>query len=661
MTALVPRVLDDVVEASVVGSFSRLGPAIRRRLFRWEDAPPGALAGRTAVVTGATSGIGLAIGAELAGLGAQVTLGGPRRRQARRRGGPGAGRPPRRRRHHRAGRPRPPGRRARPRRGASAAGCRSSTCWSTTPARSCTTTSAPSTTSSSPLQVHVVAPFLLTTRLLAPLRRPAAARVLTMSSGGMYTQRLDVEHLQSTAGRLRRHRRLRPGQAGAGRAQRGLGAALPRRSASASTRCTPAGSTRPACTRACPASPGSAPCCAPIPEGADTAVWLAWTPEATAPGGDFWLDRARRGTVHLPWTRTPAGEADRLWERVGGLGRRRPGGGRMKVAIVGTGVSGLVAAHKLHPAHDITVFEADDRIGGPHQHRRRRGRRPRGAGRHRVHRVQRADLPQLPRAPRRAGGGDAAQRDELRGVRPGGGPRVPGHEPRHALRAAVQPAAAVVPPHARRHPPLQPGHAVAGLAPVRDDDLDTTLARPRGPGSLLPGLRRPVPGAVRRVDLVGRPRHLPRLPGDDLRALRAQPRHGRHPAPPAVAHGHRWVPVLRRGPDRPFLDRVRVGEPVHKVVRGTPGVAGVEIATDRGVEAFDHVVLACHSDQALDLLADPSPARARGARRHPLPAQRRHAALRRAVPAAQPPGPGLVELPRARARRRPASRRSPTG
>jgi uncharacterized protein len=36
----------------------------------------------------------------------------------------------------------------------------------------------------------------------------------------------------------------------------------------------------------------------------------------------------------------------------------------MKIAIVGTGISGLVAAHRLHPRHDITVFEANDYIGG---------------------------------------------------------------------------------------------------------------------------------------------------------------------------------------------------------------------------------------------------------------------------------------------------------
>jgi len=39
----------------------------------------------------------------------------------------------------------------------------------------------------------------------------------------------------------------------------------------------------------------------------------------------------------------------------------------MKIAIVGTGIAGLTAAHLLHRAHEITVFEAEARIGG-HTH-----------------------------------------------------------------------------------------------------------------------------------------------------------------------------------------------------------------------------------------------------------------------------------------------------
>jgi len=39
----------------------------------------------------------------------------------------------------------------------------------------------------------------------------------------------------------------------------------------------------------------------------------------------------------------------------------------MKIAVVGTGISGLVAAYLLHRQHEITVFEANDYIGG-HTH-----------------------------------------------------------------------------------------------------------------------------------------------------------------------------------------------------------------------------------------------------------------------------------------------------
>ena len=36
----------------------------------------------------------------------------------------------------------------------------------------------------------------------------------------------------------------------------------------------------------------------------------------------------------------------------------------MRIAIVGTGVAGMVAAHRLHPQHEIVVYEAASRLGG---------------------------------------------------------------------------------------------------------------------------------------------------------------------------------------------------------------------------------------------------------------------------------------------------------
>ena len=54
----VAGLVDDLLELAIVPSFSRLGPAIRRRLFAWSDPTPGTLTGRTVVVTGPTSGFG---------------------------------------------------------------------------------------------------------------------------------------------------------------------------------------------------------------------------------------------------------------------------------------------------------------------------------------------------------------------------------------------------------------------------------------------------------------------------------------------------------------------------------------------------------------------------------------------------------------------------
>ena len=55
---------------------------------------------------------------------------------------------------------------------------------------------------------------------------------------------------------------------------------------------------------------------------------------------------------------------------------------------------------------------------------------------------------------------------------------------------------------------------------------------------------------------------------------------------------------------RPLGGRVRLGTPVTKVTRRPEGI---EVLSDRhGPEAFDHVILACHSDQSLGLLGDPT-------------------------------------------------------
>jgi len=66
------HLVDQVLEVSVAGSFSRVGYAARSRLEHWPDPP--AQVHRVHLVTGASSGIGRAVATELGALGAEVWL-----------------------------------------------------------------------------------------------------------------------------------------------------------------------------------------------------------------------------------------------------------------------------------------------------------------------------------------------------------------------------------------------------------------------------------------------------------------------------------------------------------------------------------------------------------------------------------------------------------
>jgi len=54
----------------------------------------------------------------------------------------------------------------------------------------------------------------------------------------------------------------------------------------------------------------------------------------------------------------------------------------------------------------------------------------------------------------------------------------------------------------------------------------------------------------------------------------------------------------------PYQDRITLGAPIERIARGADGVTMT--FADRPARTFDHVVLACHGDQVLPLLSDPT-------------------------------------------------------
>ena len=66
--------VDSVLEASIVGSFSRVGYVTRSRLGGWEPLP--GMQGARVLVTGGSSGVGLAAAQMLAEAGARVVISG---------------------------------------------------------------------------------------------------------------------------------------------------------------------------------------------------------------------------------------------------------------------------------------------------------------------------------------------------------------------------------------------------------------------------------------------------------------------------------------------------------------------------------------------------------------------------------------------------------
>jgi NAD(P)-dependent dehydrogenase (short-subunit alcohol dehydrogenase family) len=321
--------IDRILEASVVGSFSRIGHAVRRRLDRWDDHAE-AGTGRSVLVTGANSGIGFATAEALLVRGARViitTRDTARGELARERLLAAA-----------ASRPGAPDRDALADRlhtelldldrldsVRDLAGRLDAFAPVDVIVHNAGAMFPERTTTTDGLerawQVHGVGPFLLTMLLVPHLTARSDARVIWVSSGGMYTERLVVERVDSPRG-------YRPSVAYARvkRAQvelvRELHRRLGERTGIAFHAMHPGWARTPGVANALPTfNRLVGPLLRSPAQGADTIVDLALAPRsgvATAPseGGAFWADRRPRTTDRLARTVTDDDERARLWERL---------------------------------------------------------------------------------------------------------------------------------------------------------------------------------------------------------------------------------------------------------------------------------------------------------------------------------------------------------
>lgn len=172
-------------------------------------------------------------------------------------------------------------------------------------------------------QVHVLAPFVLTSLLLPDLAARDDARTVTVTSGGMYATRLDVARLESPDD-------FSPAlaYARAKRAQVALTAEWDRRFGGHGIgfHCVhPGWALTPGLERSLPGfRRAMGPLLRDADEGADTIVHLCLAPRSALPSGRLWHDRRVRAAHRLPWTLTTGSESATLWDTLVGDAGQRP-------------------------------------------------------------------------------------------------------------------------------------------------------------------------------------------------------------------------------------------------------------------------------------------------------------------------------------------------
>lgn len=316
--------LDTALDLSVVGGYTRAGLAVRRRLATWPaDPAPGSLAGRRALVTGASSGLGTATAAGLAGLGAHVHLvvrdveKGERTARAIEAEVPGARLSVDRCDVADLDDVRRLATDLRGRIGAEGAAGEGPAGLDVVVHNA---GAMPPVRTTSPqgreltMALHVLGPVLMTD-LLRPVLAGRAARVLLVTSGGMYAQVLradDPDHVTGDYSPTTAYARSK-------RAQVELLGPLAQRWADdgiAVHAVHPGWADTPGVVDALPGFHRlTGPLLRDAAGGADTAVWLAAT-QPPPPSGRLWHDRRARPAYWLGRRRAAPADVERMWHWV---------------------------------------------------------------------------------------------------------------------------------------------------------------------------------------------------------------------------------------------------------------------------------------------------------------------------------------------------------
>lgn len=159
--------------------------------------------------------------------------------------------------------------------------------------------------------LHVLGPLLMT-ELLLPVLRGHDARVVLVTSGGMYTQRLPVHDPDYERGEYRGT----VAYARSKRMQVALAPLMQQRWSDAGVRVHvmhPGWADTPGVASSLPLfRKVTGPLLRDAHQGADTIVWLAAT-EPQPDGGGLWMDRAERTDHYRRGTRESAAEREQMW------------------------------------------------------------------------------------------------------------------------------------------------------------------------------------------------------------------------------------------------------------------------------------------------------------------------------------------------------------